>query len=804
MTMQTEMRLILLGLTAGCQALFGQVPKLENVALRKSYELAPGPNYSYCKDRGDGTQLTDGVYAEGKGSLWVQKPTVGWSHRRPVRIKIDLGRREPIVGVSFSTAAGIAGVRWPDFIFVFVSDDGKQWWEVGELVSLGADHARPPAEGYSVHRFWTHRLRAAGRYVALVIWAPGPYCFCDEVEVYRGSPELLNAERAGPPVSDLRKRTVDRAMRAAFRRDIARDFSALRERAQVAKLDEAERRAFERELASVEGQIGDLHEITGLSRAILPCTDAHARGLALQSQLWRAAGRPQFQVWSCCPWDPAQPTDVCVEASPEPSVDLAMMRNEVRSAALNFTNASDRAVEVRVAVEGVVDAEQLITVHEVAWTRTRDERVTGSALPEARRTDDGWMVQAPAGMTRQIWLSVHSRDLPSGPRTGRVTMTVDGRRVASVPLRVHVAKLRMPDSLSLVWGGWDYSDYSNYDIRANNREAAVAFLKKYHVTAPWASRFAMPFGRHDENGVMVEPPRTHIMDAWVDRWEGARHYCVFVAFKEDLPDTPAARRRIADWITFWVEHLSQRGIEPSRLYLLLVDEPHTKAMDGRTIQYAKPIRAAQPEVSIWIDPTWKDPTQATPELFEVANVICALRWRWSENRAHYERAFLAQQRAGRQLAFYSCFVPTRHYDPYSYYRLQAWGCFRYGMVQEMFWCLCDSGGGSSWNEHAAARLGSTPQFLDHEGCTTSKEMEAIRAGLYDHEYLVMLRDRIAELERKGQRSNSVSQAKTLLTDGLRQVLDAEGTERAQWRDPKDRTVADKMRGHILKALESLE
>lgn len=782
----------------------GDATVLQNVALGKPYALAPGPNYPHCRDAGDEVQLTDGVYDRAAGSLWVHEPAVAWWEGRPVVITVDLGQTEPIAGVSYSTAAGRAGVTWPDLIFVFVSDDRREWWEAGELLSLSARRSRPPAEGYAVHRFWTDQVRAHGRYVALVIWTSCPYCVCDEIEVYRGSPALPNASREGEPARRLRDATVDRAMRVAFRRDIMRDFGALRERVADAGLPDPERRAIDAELDAAMEALGNLDEITGRSRAVLPYNDAHARGLAVQSRLWRAAERPVFQVWQCSRWEPFAPADVPTAPAPEPAVDLRMMRNEVRGAVLNFTNASDRAVDLNVSFDGLPPgAERSVTVCETAWTRTRDGKTTASALPTARRAGRRWVVRAPAGMTRQIWLSVRSRELLPGNHAGRAILSVAEEVLTEVPLRIKVSELRMPDELSLALGGWDYADYGNYGIRSGNREATVAFLKEYHVTAPWASSFAMPFGKHDASGAMVELPSTRIMDQWLDLWRDARHYCVHVAFRQDLPDTPAARRRIADWITFWVEHLRGRSVAPSQLYLLLIDEPHTPAMDRRTIQYASAIHAAQPDVNIWMDPTWKDPADATPDLFKVANVICAHRWQWIANRTRHEETLLAHQRAGRQLAFYSCHIPARDLDPYSYYRLQAWDCFRYGMVQEMFWSFSANGGASSWTEHGAKWLCATPQFLDPRGCTTSKQMEALREGLYDHEYLVMLRERVAELEKTSRTHSRLSEARALLTEGPARVLGAHGADRPRWLQPKDRTRADLVRVQMLTVLEAL-
>lgn len=106
----------------------------ENLAAGKSYQLNPSPNYKHCTDPGDNVQLTDGVYAD--GHFWTQKETVGWSKANPAVVTIDLGGVVPIRGISFDTAAGIAGVTWPMSILVLVSDDGATYHLAGDASTV--------------------------------------------------------------------------------------------------------------------------------------------------------------------------------------------------------------------------------------------------------------------------------------------------------------------------------------------------------------------------------------------------------------------------------------------------------------------------------------------------------------------------------------------------------------------------------------------------------------------------------------------------------------------------------------------
>ena len=70
------------------------------------------PNYPLCADGNDPLQLTDGEYCGADPEMWKDKRAVGWQAVSPAVFTIDLGKVQPISGVSYSTAAGIAGVTW--------------------------------------------------------------------------------------------------------------------------------------------------------------------------------------------------------------------------------------------------------------------------------------------------------------------------------------------------------------------------------------------------------------------------------------------------------------------------------------------------------------------------------------------------------------------------------------------------------------------------------------------------------------------------------------------------------------------
>ena len=780
-----------------------RTPPGENVAIDKAYTLSPRPNYSYSTDQGDATQLTDGIYSV--GYFWVQKSTVGWSKRAP-EITIDLGEVVPIAGLSFNTAAGVAGVAWPVAISIFVSDDAKEWWPAGDLVALSSAGGVPAPVGYSVHRYWTDRINTYGRWVKLMIAAGGPYTFCDEIEVYRGPDELLAAAREGEATTNPREVFLGTVVDAGVRYAVTVDMAEVRKAVEQADIQQPRKDKLIEKLDAAEEDAAAASGFGTSQAATVPLNASHADMLAIRSELWRAQKLPRLSVWQNCRWDPLGADDTPPEDAGKPALNITLMGNEVRSEAINITSAADDPVHLSITCHGLRGgrAPRYTTLAAVAWTAVRGGRLIASALPEAQRSREGWQVTVTPGLTQQLWFMVDSSTLPPGSYEGTVDIAAGDVQVASIPVHIRVSEIAMPDELTLILGGWDYTNTFTYGVTPDNREAVVKFLQSYHINGPWATTGVLPFGKHDAEGNMTETPDTSRMDEWLARWPGAKRYYVFNNFRTPVADTPAAKRRVAEWIHFWADYFRERGLEPSQLALHIFDEAHALESDAVIISWAEVLQEAEPQVVLWSDPTWKDPRKMTPEYPALMDVLCPNRPMWISNRAVFEQYYADQREAGRTLSFYSCSGPVRHLDPYSYHRLQAWDCFRVGAVESFFWAMGDTGGASSWNEFAAERTGYSPQFIGATDCTTSKHMEAIRESAYDYEYLIMLRDAVGAAEQAGRDDAILQKARALLAEGPLRVLTAEDVDRWGWLDDKDRSIADQVRVELIEALEALQ
>ncbi len=770
-----------------------------NIALHRPYTLQPAPNYPYCTDRDDRIQLTDGKYTQ--GYFWTQKSTVGWRGAGTVFIVIDLGRTAPIAGTSFNTAAGTAGVEFPSAIWVLVSEDGKQWIEVGNLIKASNEqNGPPPSQGYSVHRFWTDRWRTRGRFVAFAVVPKGNYCFVDEVEVYEGETDWLSQPLSGEVITDLKVFAQRKEIERCALRRLQSDLETLKQLVEQARVDEPEKVALKRQIGELEGNFPTNLRVDDPAsfRSILPLNKWHAQLFRVQAQLWRANKVPTFATFvASSPYAPLPYlTDNPIPRTLLRRAELFLLCNETRPIAINIVNAGDRSITVRVKVMGLPDS-IAVKVHHVIWTDTKEGIPIAAALPEGER------FTIAAGMVGQAWLNIKAmKRALKGRFEGRISVTSDAGGRETISLQVTVLPLILPDRPSLHVGGWDYTDVEErYGVNPQNRDAFISHLRERFVDIPWASVFVLPAGKFDESGKMVKSPNTSAFDRWLDRWRKASRFYVFInageIFEGSRVGTQEFERKVSEWISFWWQHAQKRGLKEGQFGVLLVDEPHTPEQDALTIAWAKVIKKAAPEVVIWVDPTWFEPQRMNPQLPEVVDVLCPQRAIWLRNSKAHEEFYLGCRDKGKRLALYSCSGPSKLLDPYAYYRLQAWHCFAIGADEMFFWAFGDNAGNSCWNAYLDPRNCYTPLFLSPEGVTAAKHMEAIREGVQDYEIL-----KILWLLGKSQKDALKAKAEKLLTDGLRKVLEPIGFNELSWHADKDRTLADRLREEAVRLIAS--
>ena len=771
----------------------------ENIALGKPYTLEPVPAYEHCTDPDDGKQLTDGIYTE--GYFWTQKSTVGWSNTSPVIITLDLGEVRPIRGLSFNTAAGAAGVEWPTAIRVLLAGEDRAFHAAGDLCVLDLVHGSLPQEGYGLHRFRTDALQAHGRYVAVIVES-SPFTFVDEIEVYAGDPAWLDTPLAGPEVRDIKAYLASLRVGDSIKKRLIHDLQAIRELL-ADPIPEAVRAEITASLDALASETASTAvDAPEDFRAVLPLNALHARILSLQAQVWRASGLPPVVVWQTdSPWDPLSHIGVPPQNGTA-AIDMKMMAGEYRAAAFQISNAGDQEAVFQLRVDGLPP--NCVTVHEVAWTDTYQLRPVAAALPEASQEGDAYRITAPSGLTRQVWFTFHPTDMPAGRYEGAITL-LNGEMKFTIPVALQIYPMHFPDKPSLHCGGWDYvNNGGSYGITEANRGLFIEHLRSHFVDSTWATSGVIPSATFTDG--VYAPGDTASFDEWIALWPDAARYCIFASVGGQIGPykigDPGFDPAVQAWAQFLAAHARDKGIAPETIYLLLVDEPHDNAQDAIILAWAKAIRAANTGLQIWEDPTYSDMTLANQDMVAACHILCPNRQIFESKGESYQAYFGARQQEGIRLEFYSCSGPARLLDPYAYYRLQPWLCWKWNADASYFWAFGDNGRYPCWNEYLGTRNAYTPLFIDETLITAAKEMEAIREGIEDYEYLVMLRAAIADAEGKGVTSPALDHARVLMANAAPRVLET-GAGSIMWRTERPRTEADTVRIEILEALTAL-
>lgn len=778
-----------------------------NVALGRPYTLTPHPGYEHCQDAGDKVQLTDGEYSA--GYFWTNKGTVGWVSSGFGCVTIDLGQIEPISGAAFRTAAGTAGVEWPSAIHVLVSDAGEVFRDVGDLVALDQAESGPlPDDGYAVRRLVTHRLQTRGRFVRfLAIWS-GPYGFVDEVEVFRGPAVWKDRAAQGPvmpsePAACFGRLQVSSKAQRRFSMD-SRHILGEVDSLPADQLPLA--RQLRDELSRTVNQWATEQLDLDNFQTRLPLSPTHSQLFSVQAQLWHVASQEELTACVANPWDPLDLYTLPTEQPATAKLTVDMMSNEYRAATVNLANSSNAPLHITCRVTGVPAAPtpDYLTMYQVVWTDTSSGQPVAAALEPMPQTESGWQMTLQPGLPGQLWLTFHSVDLKAGTYNGQLELMAPSR-VVRLPVTLTVYPLQLPDRTSLMLGGWSYTNGSGSRGVTQNRQALIHHLQQHFVTAPWATSSVLGQARfHGDGSVDID---TQQMDQWLADWPDATRYNVFVDVGTSCGGaamgTDRFRQNVARWIHAWVSHLADNGVSADQLGLLLRDEPHEGTDISPIVAWSPAIRAAEPDVVVWEDPTYADPAKAPAELWDACDVICPNRVAWLAGSSAFHNFYLQQQKAGKTLQFYSCSGPARLLDPYSYYRLQAWQCWQVGATGTYFWAFGDNGGVSSWNEYAVKGSAFTPLFLDASGVTPGKQMEAIRESVEDYEYLVMLRASVAAAETRQVPAAQIEPARRLLVSAASRVLDADGCQDIFWHRNKDRTQADAVRREILIQLTKL-
>ena len=307
------------------------------------------------------------------------------------------------------------------------------------------------------------------------------------------------------------------------------------------------------------------------------------------------------------------------------------------------------------------------------------------------------------------------------------------------------------------------------------------------------------------------------MEAWPD----AKCYLVLasVASGGNRPDaTIGGLRRgqtgfdnaVAEWARAWARHNRTLGLRPGQVAIQFVDEPHTQAQLDAQLAWTRAFRKGTDGILTFCTPTLSPANreQRAPA-FKYLDIMCTKLWAFTNNAEEHWDFCRAVGKRDTTIWFYMCEGSVLHRDP-AYYRLQPWQCLRAGAVGSAFWSYGDNGGASSWNEYAGLKQtrGHSPVYLGPDSVTNSKHWEAVREGIQDYQYVIMLRNAVHDLKRRGVRHEALGRAEKAIRE-LPESLVARIDERSiltgfsEWSDEVPCRHAETARREILDLLIAL-
>ena len=725
----------------------------ENLALGRPYTFSHPPNYGGCTDPGDATDLTDGVR---NGSVWSKKGTVGWaSGAQSKSIEIDLGQIGSVDGLTFASGADTRSqVTFPLAVMVFLSDDGRTYSYAGDLINEAVNQ-----EQHAIHTFKIEGLADQARFVRLQTISGGYYVFVDEIEVL-GSKQVGLKPRG-------RKLTPDTIAQFSKGRIplLRQKNSSLTFLGHALSRLAAEPDKYEAVARRTRVSLEDLRrEILARSEAEkvdfrrgLPFTQLDRRIGRVIGEYLAATGRSPLGITSTNPWAPLLPLDW--DASSRVLAPLVMLQNEWGELAFNLTNATVDAMELSVTVAdllvGTTPAPATATsLHEVKFVEAYGFRVRADALMPLKGT-----VEIPPGMTKQLWLTIDSRDLQPGEYRGSIQLS--GSQVsASQPVAFSVAPVAMPADPTLNVTNFSYM---HWPIARSDPQGVAKNLHEHYVNVQQVISPYLPYFQADAEGNFTGPMDFTKLDEYMALLPETRLWILWTGFEWDhrkmYPKEGDARRTkvFTRWLKEVISHMKKQGYGYDDFAFTWMDEPSQKEIHEIVKPSSELLRRVDPQVQVWMTIAGDNTAANLAEVEGLIDIWCPIESKlgtdfWQGKRTWF---YGSSSEKGRS--------PTGHY------RHKLWQAFKHGCEGNGFWVYTD--GSDLWDDYAG-----TPSYSvvydGPSGVISSKRWEAYRAGVEDYELCKLLRDAIDAAESAGRgNAPEVKAAGRSLDQRVEAVLD---------------------------------
>ena len=521
---------------------------------------------------------------------------------------------------------------------------------------------------------------------------------------------------------------------------------------------------FKNELLSLSGQLMALTQPGGESaqESVQAQTSAVRRKAGRLRSLAEAgktlAPKGSFAAWEFCPWAYFHPVDTL------PTVDdkteglkTSVCVGEHDSLALNVTDFSDNTLDIRVWAEDLKGDETVPGRDHIEFRRAvmvptlRREQVA-DALP---LLDQASILPVASLETQQLWLTIKAAGLVPGTYTTAIhlkSVEADPTEI-TLPLELQVCDLELPRPSPLRFCVWAYE--------ANAPEYELQDLVDHGVNVHFG---ISPPATCNDKGELTGEIDYKEHDASVNRLS-KYGILLFLSNQGSLGGQPFLsepwKEAYVKYLRAWVQHLKDMGLGYEDFALYPYDEPSTPFNQAtlNLVEVAKVIRKADPNILIYADPT-SGTNKKTLELFDsLIDIWCPsaeLLERFADEIVPFAKRY------GKQVWFYDAAGRAKTLSCLGIYQWRFWYAWKVGLTGAGWW---------TYKHRDYLWDGPNPDgdnfyhVYDAPGTIiTSKRWEAAREGIEDYEILWLLREAIADAEKRGVPASRLVEARTVVTD----------------------------------------
>lgn len=706
-----------------------------NLSLGKKYTISVIPNYPFSAPATDASALTDGKYT--KGHFWTRKTTVGWIEPGIVEILIDLEKISIIGEITFSTARGNhAGVEYPARVYAFVGSETDKLHFVGDVVR---DKDNTPGP-YATKKFVLKSFGVRGRYVLLRIIPNGRYVFCDEIEVLEGTGE--SDKRSSLTIAEARKQT-ETLLHLDAERDIWLHY--LKELRESVENIENQNEA----LKSLE-KFATLPIVSQDNVAILERELLKMRTTILKKKF----PEKSLLIETVNPFVLLSPVRIPHNSFAE-TLSIVMPQNGVGFGTVVISNISSDTLSFSITIDKKAARQPDISIYYSPFIKSRAMKYVADPLVPLkedlvlRSGESKVFVFESVGKEPGIWDSTFS--------------VKSGSLRISIPIRIQVYSIRIPDALSFNGVNWAYL---NFKPVRDKKSAAVRDLFAHHINV-----IVVP----PEQLTVSSPVKTEnfsTFETYLNYHKGASKILLFLGYNFNNWQTvngkyefmgSAWKAWFKDWYKEIIKTAAKAGFAQSQIYLYPFDEVRAHDINS-FINFVEWARKELVDVQFYATLENENSFRVLPYL-DIAQI------------GDTEKINLRALSSNAELWLYR--GTSKAGSPYAL-RLMPWKAFFLDFKGAGFWSYADTGwgenAGTAWDDFDGKRSDFAVIYEGDDGTIiSSRRWEAWRMGVEDYELLTMY------ARAKGEK---VAKALT------QEVLD----------NPDDASKADEVRARILKEL----